>query len=104
MRSRGFQFRVRIAQRREVRRARARIQILEQAVVPFLRFELRDLTVGIVEIAKHDGIGWAYLLAGGQDLSVTNVAILAFGVDSRLIDPLHAVGALLHDAAAPNAD
>jgi len=36
-------------------------------------------------------------------LAVLDLAVLGLGLDARLVDPLHAIGALLHDAAAAHA-
>ena len=43
-------------------------------------------------------------LAGGQNLAVADLAIFALGLDAGDVDALHAVGALLHDAAAAHRD
>ena len=43
-------------------------------------------------------------LARGDDFTVADLPILALGVDARMVDALHAIGALLHDAAAAHGD
>src|SRR6185295_10610881 len=44
--------------------------------------------------------GRTHLLAGGHDLAVLDLPPLVLRGDALLADPLHAVGALLHDPAA----
>ena len=61
--------------------------------------QLAHLRVRVVEIAEDDGFGGAGLLAGREHLAVADPAILQAGVDAGALDPLHAIGALLHDAA-----
>src|SRR5207247_802334 len=64
-----------------------------------------DARVRIVEVAEDDGVGRAGLRAGARDLAVANGAIaFALGRDLRLLDALHAVRALLHDAAHAHGD
>src|SRR5207342_378398 len=53
---------------------------------------------------EHDGLGRAHRLAGGDYLAVANLPVVTLGVDPRLIDALHAIGALLHHAAAAHGD
>src|SRR5262245_16316847 len=98
------QLRIRVAQRRQVRRPRPRVEAFEQTVVALERLELRHARVRVVQVAEDDGVGRAGRGAGGYDLAVADLPILALGVDARVVDPLHAVRALLHDAAAPDGD
>src|SRR5688500_12343607 len=65
-----IEVRVRIADRREIRRARAGLQFLEQCVMRRLRLELRNGAIGIVHVPEHDGFGRASLLTGGHDLAI----------------------------------
>jgi hypothetical protein len=58
----------------------------------------------VVDVTEHDGVGRAYLLARGLDVAIGDSAILFLGFDLRRVDALHAVGALLHDAAASHGD
>ncbi len=60
----GFQLRVRVAELREVGRARLGVELGEQRVVARLLRQLRDLALGIVEVAEDDRVGGAGLLAG----------------------------------------
>src|SRR5678816_3396411 len=93
--ARRLQLGVGIAERREVGRTRTRVELLEQAVVAFELLQLRDAAFRIIEIAEDDGVGRARRGARRHDLAVADLAILALGVDARVVDPLHAVGALL---------
>src|SRR5579863_991696 len=61
--------------------------------------QLRDLGGRIVERPEGDRLGRAPLLASGLQLAVGDGPPLDAGVDPLAFDPLHAVGALLHDAA-----
>src|SRR5205807_10291019 len=63
--------------------------------------QLGDPALRIIDVAEDDGVRRARLLAGRADLAVANAALLLFGLDLRGVDALHAVRALLHDAAAP---
>ena len=96
--------RIRILHGREIRRARPRVEIFEHRVVARARLELGDAAVGIVDVAEDDRLGRAHRLAGRHDFAVANVAIFALRLDARGVDALHAVGALLHDAAAADGD
>src|SRR5262245_13200968 len=96
--------RVHVANRRQIRRPRPRVELAEQRVVALLALELRDAALGIVDVAEHDRVGRTRLLTRGLDLAVPDLAILFFRFDLRGVDPLHAVGALLHDAAAAHGD
>ncbi len=60
--------------------------------------------VRVVEVAEDDRVGRAGLLAGGTISPSRSVAVLALGLDLRRLDPLHAVGALLHHAAEAHGD
>ena len=62
---------------------------------------LRDPAVRVVQVAEDDRLGRARRLAGGHDLAVADRPALAFSASMRAgADALHAVGALLHHAAA----
>src|SRR5207249_2846601 len=58
----------------------------------------------VVQVAEHDRLGRAGLLAGRHDLAVADPAALLLGGDPSLHDALHAVRALLHHPAAPHGD
>ena len=99
--SSGFGFRTAA---RYVVRGRV-FELAEQRVVARLGLQLRDAAVRIVQVAEHDRLGRAGLLAGGLDLAVADAAVLASRRRScARVDALHAVGALLHDAAAAHRD
>src|SRR5690349_393229 len=97
---RSGQLRIGIPDGRGVGRSRARVEILEDPIVALARLRLHDAAVRIVQIAEDDRVGRARGGAGGHDLAVPDRAVLPLRVDARLVDALHAVGALLHDAAA----
>src|SRR6185312_1170001 len=63
-----------------------------------------DAAVRIVDVAEDDRVGRARLLARGLDLPVADSAIVLLRLDLRAVDPLHAVRALLHHAAAADRD
>src|SRR6185436_6962414 len=101
---RSAQLRVRVLDLGQVGRPRPRVELADERVVPVLRLELRDRAARVVDVAEHDGLGGAHGLAGGLDLAVADGTSLVVGGDARLLDALHAVGALLHDPAAAHAD
>src|SRR5215204_4733679 len=94
------QLRVHVADRGEIRGTRPRVELGEERVVAHLGLELRHAARFIVQVAEHDRLRRTGLLAGGLDLAIADAAALLFALDLRLVDPLHAVGALLHHAAA----
>src|SRR5260370_3476792 len=65
-----------------------------------VRFEFGAAGVGIIGVAEDDGLRRAGGLAGGEDFAIADGTILLFGFDARAVDALHAIGALLHHAAA----
>ena len=93
-----------VAHRRQVRRARPRVQLGEQRVVAHLGLQLRDAAVRIVEVAEDDGLGGhACWQAVTISPSRTGRSCPSRPRSCR-VDALHAVGALLHDAAAAHRD
>src|SRR5687767_5231203 len=78
---------------------RARAELLQHAVGALAGEQLRRAAGRVLEIAEHDRLGRAGLLAGGLDRPVGDRLA---GLDARvlpLLDPLHAQAALLHHAA-----
>ena len=59
-----------IAQSRQVRRPRLRVQVFQQTVVPRRILQLCHLAGSIVHIAEDDCLSGAGGLAGGEDLAV----------------------------------
>src|ERR1700676_815093 len=99
-----LQFRIRIANSRKIRRPRGSVQLTEDRIGASLRLEFSHAAVEVVGVAKHDGLRRAGGLASSYDFPVTDFAVLLFCFDSRVVDALHAVGALFHDAAAAHGD
>src|SRR5262249_13916346 len=60
--------------------------------------------VGVVDVAENDRLGRAGLLARGLQRAIVNFLFGSLGIDAALVDALHTVRALLHDAAAAHAD
>src|SRR5689334_9054189 len=58
----------------------------------------------VIDIAEHDRLGRTGLLTGGHDLVALQIAAFLVGLDQRGLDPLGAIGALLHDAARADRD
>src|SRR5207245_11594539 len=86
------------------RRARARGGLGQERAVPRLAPELPDAARGVVQVAEHARLGGTGLGARRHHLAVADRSPLLLGRDAVLVDALHAVGALLHDAAAPHRD
>ena len=78
------------------------IEVLEHPVSTIALGERGDPSLRIVQIAKHNRIRGADLLARGLDDSVGDGLPQATGLDSRLLDALHAERALLHHTTRTN--
>src|SRR6266568_7439593 len=89
-----------VADRGQVGGAGPGLQLGQEPVVAGALLELRHRATGIVHVSEDDGFRRAGLLAGGLDLAFPDGPPLVPGVDAGSADPLHAVGALLHDPAA----
>ena len=100
----ALDLRIRIAQGRQIRGARPRVEVGQQCVIPFIGFQLGHAAVLVVDIAEDDRLGRASGLAGGLDLAIADLAVLLLGIDFGGVDALHAVRAFFHDAAAAHRD
>ena len=78
--------RVGIAQLRQIRRARARVQFREQAVVQRRGAQFRDAAAGVVDVAEDDRLRRTRLRARGRDLAVADRAIRFVRVDLHRVD------------------
>src|SRR5690606_8227144 len=94
------QLRVRVADAGQIRGPRLSVQLAQELVVTSFLLALAHAAVRIRDVSKYDGLGRAGLRAGRGDDAVGH-ALLArdLGVAPGGVDALHAVGALLHDAA-----
>ena len=101
--SRG-QLGVGVAHARQVDRARAGADLVQQIVATRVGVKLRHLGVRVVQRTEHDRARRAALLAGGLQLTVEDDPPLDAGGDALALDALHAVRALLHDAARADGD
>src|SRR5262249_54497919 len=88
----------------EIHDLRLRADVLEQLLAPARRPELRDLALGIVEVAEDDRRRGTGLRARRLQFAVLELALAGFGVDLGGLDPLHAERAFLHDADFPDGD
>src|SRR5262249_47321041 len=94
-----------VAQGRQGPRARLGGHVGQQALIERRVLPRSDLTqrtrlpAVLVNVAEDNGLGRAGSLAGGQDLAVGDGPVGGLRVDLGAADALHAVGALLHDAA-----
>src|SRR6185437_13260032 len=95
---------IRIADVGEECASRARVQFPKQREVRRLALPLRNLAVRIVQIAEHDRVRRAGSLAGRDNFTVLHFAVFLLRHDLCVVDALHAVRALFHDAAAANRD
>ena len=103
-------FRIRIANPREITRARFHIQIFEQPVIAVLcssssRRGSPDRSISPKTIAS---VGQACAQARRERIARNQRLVRGAGAhvrgDLRFLDPLHAIGALLHHAAHPHGD
>src|SRR3989442_587779 len=99
-----LELRIGIAHRRQITRARPRIQLAKEQVIARLSFQLGHAAVRVIGVAENDGFGRARRFAGRDDFGVADVAVLLFGFDAHVVDALDTVGALLHYAAAAHGD
>src|SRR3989441_11444834 len=95
-----FDFRVRVAHGSQIGSARPGVQFAQQSVVARLSLKSGDAALRVVEVAENDGLGRTGLLASGLNLPVAHQSDFFFGLDTRGVNALHAVSALLHDPAA----
>ena len=93
---------IRVAHLGQIGRPGLGVQLLEERVVARIGLRLHDPARWVPKIAELDCRGRAGLLAGRLDVAVTKLAPRELRIDLHPIDPLRAVGALLHDA--PRAD
>src|SRR5690606_11300396 len=97
--------RVRIVDAHQVTRTREGAEVIEQAVAARVGVQLGHPRLRVGDVAEDDGLGGARLLAGGDHRAIRDEgAALAAGGrlpgrDAGTLDALHAVRALLHDAA-----
>src|SRR5262249_61216958 len=96
--------RVRVRERGEVRRARPRAELGEEAVRPLVRASLRDPALRVLDVAEDYRLRRAGLLAGRDDLAVADRPVFLLRRDPGAVDALDAVAALLHDPAAAHRD
>ena len=97
--------RMRVAEPCEVRQARLDGEFGEHRVVARALLAARDGAGAIVEIAEHDGVRGAGLLASRLKRSVGNRGlVLDVSVRLRLANSLDAERALFHHAAVANGD
>src|SRR4051812_36724392 len=68
------------------------------------RLEIAYDLAWIVEVAEHDGAGWAGILAGSGDRAGRHGAVVALGRAAGGADTLDAIGAFLHHPARPHRD
>ena len=99
---RSLERRVGIADSSQILRPRLDIQFGQHAIRSWIGVGLGDPTVGIVQVAKFDGLCRAGLLTGSLDLAVSNRPLIVLGVDLDALNPLHTVGAFLHHTATAN--
>src|SRR5260370_27959452 len=98
------QLRVGVGDARQVRRARARAQLVQEVVAALVAVQLADARGGIVQVPEDDGVGRAGLLAGRQHLAVADATLRDARLDARALHALHAVAALLQVATRPPRD
>ncbi len=89
---------------REIGGSRPRVQFSKQTVIQWRGAHLRHAAVCIIDVAEHDCLGRTSLRACWRDLTIANGAIGFLRVNLHRVDPLNAVGAFLHHAAAAHGD
>src|ERR1700749_1966789 len=84
-------FWIRISQPRQIGGPRMGVQFLQQGVIASLLLAGRNFAVKIVQIAEDNRLGRTCLLAGGDDFSVAERAVLLFRINLGGIDALDAI-------------
>src|SRR5947199_796591 len=95
---------IRVSDITQIRRTRTRIQVVQQRIVTLETLNFSHLAVLVVQITEDDGLCRANLSTGSDNFTVPNATVFFFRLDLHLLNPLDAVGALLHDPAAANRD
>src|SRR5256885_3473553 len=85
------ELRVGVLHAHQVDRARAGVQVIEEAVGAAVLLELADRRIGEIQVAEHDRLRRAGLRAGGDDVGVGDALPLDSPLDPRPLDPLHAI-------------
>ena len=65
---------------------------------------MRDLTFGVFEVTKDDGLSGAGLLASGFDMRVIERNGIFFCLESSCLDSLDTEGAFFHNSSASDSD
>src|SRR5207244_11440254 len=99
-----LQFWILIANSLEIGGARSRVQFAKECVIPLLRFQFGYAAVLVIGIAEDYGFSRAGLFARRHDRAIVNRRVQLFRFDARVVDALHTIGALLHNAAAAHGD
>src|SRR4026207_1002146 len=89
---------VRVHDAGQIGGARAGVEVLQQAVVQRRVAQAEDPALGVVDVPEGNGLCRAGPRARRDHLAVADAAVLVLRLDARRVDPLHAVGALLHHA------
>src|SRR6267142_1914886 len=79
-----------------------RSEVFEHLITALTALQLRDTAAGIFQIAEHNGLRGARLLAGGLYVAIGERAHALERLVFRQLNPLDAEAALFHDA--PGAD
>src|SRR5579863_7969670 len=94
-----FEFRIKIQNFREVAGAGTRVLVCNNLIHALVFVELRNLAGLVVQVAEDNCRCGTGLLTGGNNVAVADPAVLLVGRNLGFVDALHAVAALLHDAA-----
>src|SRR5512140_1956220 len=86
----------------QISNARHRAQLVQLVITALLAGQLAHLAVGVIDPAKHDGVRRAGLCAGGNHLTIANIALFRLCAVLPGMDALQAERALLHHAAPPH--
>src|SRR6185369_1439488 len=76
--------------RRQISRARTRIQVRQQSEVAWLRLQLAYPAVRIIDIAEHDRVRRARLLACCLEF-ITDARLRDLRRDASAVDALHTI-------------
>ena len=101
---RALEVGIRVAHLGQIGRPGLGVQLVEERVVARIGLRLHDPARLVPKISELDRRGGAGLLAGRLDVAVTKLAPRELRIDLHPVDPLRAVGALLHDAPRANRD
>lgn len=99
-----FDLRIWISKFRKVRSSGSGLQFFEKEEASFILSQFCNSAIFVGDVSKHNRFSRASLLAGSDNVSVSNGSSSFLRFNSCFVDPLNAVGAFFHDPSTPDGD